>query len=111
MLDIQFIRDNPELVAEKSRQKGYEIDVEQLLGFDKERRELLQQTEDLRRQRNELNEQTKGQKPNQEQMDKGRQLRDQLADLEHKLAAIDKDYEMLLRAVPNMPLDDVPVGA
>ena len=40
MLDIQLIRDNPEQVAEKSRQKGYEVDVQQLLGFDKERREL-----------------------------------------------------------------------
>src|ERR1039458_9665993 len=54
MLDIQFIRDNPELVAEKSKQKGYDVDVQQLLGFDTERRELLKQVEDLRRQRNEV---------------------------------------------------------
>ena len=44
MLDIQFIRDNPELVAEKSKQKGYDVDITQLLGFDRERRELLQAT-------------------------------------------------------------------
>jgi seryl-tRNA synthetase len=111
MLDIQFIRDNPELVADKSRQKGYQVDIEQLLGFDKERRELLQQTEDLRRQRNEINEQTKGQKPSDDQIARGRELRDQLADLEHKLASIDKEYGVLLKAVPNMPLEDVPVGA
>ncbi|HEX4774786.1 MAG TPA: serine--tRNA ligase [Candidatus Saccharimonadales bacterium] len=111
MLDIQFIRDNPELVADKSRQKGYEIDVQQLLGFDSERRELLQQVEDLRRQRNELTEQTKGQKPSEEQIAKGRELRDQLGDLEHKLAAIEQEFETLLKAVPNMPLDDVPVGS
>ena len=43
MLDIQFIRENPELVAEKSKQKGYDVDITQLLGFDKERRELQQQ--------------------------------------------------------------------
>lgn len=110
MLDIQFIRDNAELVAKKSRQKGYEVDVTQLLGFDTERRELLQQVEDLRRQRNELSDQTKGQKPSDEQIAKGRELRDQLGDLEHKLAAIDKEFDVLLKAVPNMPLDDVPVG-
>src|SRR4051812_22452129 len=97
MLDIQFIRDNPELVAEKSRQKGYEIDIQQLLGFDKERRELLQQTEEVRRQRNELSEQTKGQKPSEGQISKGRELRDQLGDLEHKLASIDKEYNVLLK--------------
>ena len=63
MLDIQFIRDNPELVAEKSKQKGYDVDVTQLLGFDKERRELTQQVEELRQQRNELSSATKGQRP------------------------------------------------
>jgi seryl-tRNA synthetase len=111
MLDIQYIRDNPELVAEKSKQKGYDVDIQQLLGFDKERRKLLRQVEDLRRQRNEQTAQTKGQKPSEEQINQGRELRDQLGDVEHKLESIDKEYRTLLKAVPNMPLDDVPVGA
>jgi len=111
MLDIQFIRDNPELVAEKSRQKGYEVDIRQLLGFDVERRTLLQQAEELRRQRNELGGQAKGQKPSDEQVKAGRELKDKLAGLEHQLAAIDKEFQLLLKKVPNMPLDDVPVGA
>lgn len=111
MLDIQFIRENPELVAEKSEQKGYDVDIQQLLGFDKERRELVQQVEDLRRQRNELTAQTKGQKPSEEQMQTGRQLKEQLADLEHKLSSIEQELQVLLKEVPNMPLEDVPVGA
>ncbi|HVX47820.1 MAG TPA: serine--tRNA ligase [Candidatus Saccharimonadales bacterium] len=111
MLDIQFIRENPDLVAEKSKQKGYNVDIQQLLGFDKERRELLQQAEELRRQRNELTAQTKGQKPSEEQIARGRELRDRLGDAEHKLESIDKEYTDLLKQVPNMPLSDVPVGA
>lgn len=111
MLDIQFIRSNPELVAEKAAQKGYTVDVPQLLGFDDERRQLLQQIEDLRRQRNELSSQTKGQRPSDEQVQAGRALKEQLADLEHRLAAIEKEFLELLKTVPNMPLDDVPVGA
>lgn len=110
MLDIQFIRDNPELVAEKSKQKGYEVDVQQLLGFDKERRELLQQAEDLRRQRNELTAQTKGQKPNEEQVSKGRELRDQVGDIEHKLESINKEYDILIKQIPNVTPDDTPEG-
>ena len=110
MLDIQFIRDNADLVAEKSKQKGYEVDVQQLLGFDKERRELLQQVEDLRRQRNELTAQTKGNKPSNEQIKKGRELRDQLGDLEHKLASIEKECTILLENVPNVTPDDTPEG-
>jgi seryl-tRNA synthetase len=110
MLDIQFIRDNAELVAEKSKQKGYEVDIQQLLGFDKERRELLQQVEDLRRQRNEFTAQTKGQKPSDEQITQGRELRDKLGDIEHKLESIEKEYQTLLRTVPNPAADDVPQG-
>lgn len=110
MLDIQFIRDNPEEVAEKSRQKGYDVDIQQLLGFDSERRELLQQVEALRRERNELSAATKGQRPSDEQVARGRQLKDQLADLEHKLAAIEQEFQILLMKVPNVYADDVPLG-
>lgn len=110
MLDIQFIRDNPELVAEKSKQKNIDVDITQLLGFDSERRELLQQVEELRRQRNDLNSQAKGQKPSEEQMNQGRELKQKLGDLEHKLGSIDKEYQILLNAVPNVSSDDVPIG-
>ena len=110
MLDIQFIRDNPELVAEKSKQKGYGVDVTQLLGFDAERRELQQQVEELRRQRNEIAASMKGQKPSDEQVAKGRKIKDQLANLEHKFASIDQEFIELLKQVPNMTQDDVPVG-
>jgi len=99
------------VVAEKSRQKGYEVDVTQLLGFDKERRDLLRQVEELRQSRNNLTAQNKGQKPTEEQVIKGREIKDKLGDLEHKLAAIDKEFTELLKKVPNMPTDDVPVGA
>jgi seryl-tRNA synthetase len=111
MLDIQFIRDNPELVVEKAKQKGYTIDVTQLLGFDEKRRQLLQGVEALRRQRNELNDQTKGQRPSDDQVKQGKQLKEALADQEHQLDAVELEFRALLKKVPNMPLDDVPVGA
>lgn len=110
MLDIQFIRDNPDLVAEKSKQKGYDVDIKQLLGFDNERRSLLQEAEDLRRQRNELSAQMKGGKPSEEQINKGRELRDKLGDKEHQLEAIEKEYQILLNGIPNVTHDDVPIG-
>lgn len=111
MLDIQFIRDNRELVQEKSRQKQVEVDIEQLLGFDTERRELLGQVEALRQERNELSASSKGQRPSDEQVEKGRELKNQLADLEHRLSAIEQEFLTLLKKVPNMPCEDVPVGA
>ncbi len=110
MLDIQFIRDNPDLVAEKSSQKGYQVDIAQLLNLDSERRELVQQVEALRRERNELNSQTEGQKPSLEQINNGRELRDRLGHLEQKMAIAEKEVQVFLKNVPNLPLDDVPVG-
>lgn len=110
MLDIQFIRDNAELVADKTKQKGYDVDIEQLLGFDKERRELTGQVENLRRERNQLAAATKGQKPSDEQVKKGKQLKDKLAKLEHQLAAIDLEFAELLKQVPNVIPDDTPEG-
>ncbi len=111
MLDIQFIRENRDLVQEKSRQKGYKVDIEQLLGFDSKRRDLLAQVEELRRQRNELSESAKGQRPSEEQIAKGRELKDQVSNVEHQLNAVEQEFIVLLKTVPNMPLDEVPVGA
>jgi len=110
MLDIQFIRENPELVQEKSKQKGYDIDVEQLLGFDTKRRNLQSQVEDLRRERNSIASKMKDGKPSDELIAKGREIKGRLDDLEHQYSAIEKEYYELLKTVPNMPLDDVPIG-
>src|ERR1017187_4645625 len=111
MLDIQYIRDNPELVQEKSKQKGCNINIARLLEFDAQRRAHLTQIEELRRQRNEQTESLKGQKPTEELLEKGRQLKDKLGLLEDGLRQVEVSYFELLRQVPNMPLDDVPIGA
>jgi seryl-tRNA synthetase len=111
MLDIRYIRENPELVKEKAKQKGYDVDIEQLLGFDKKRNELLQKTEELRRQRNELAEKGKSGPPSAEDIQKGKELKEELGDLDHQLSSIEEEFTVLWRKVPNMPVEDVPVGA
>lgn len=112
MLDIQFIRDNPDMVREKSRQKGYDVDVDRLLTLDTQRRTRLTQIEELRRRRNEQAASLKnGSRPTEEQLAAGKSLKAELAQLETDLAAIDSQYDPLLKAVPNMPMDDVPVGS
>lgn len=111
MLDIQFIRDNPELVAEKSVQKGYKVDIARLLEVDGERRSRLTQVEELRARRNTLNDAMKGGRPSDGQLRQAKELKEELSALEDGLTVLDDEYDTLLRAVPNMPLDDVPVGA
>jgi len=110
MLDIQFIRENPEIVQAAAKNKGVGVDINQLLGFDEKRRELIGAADSVRRERNELAESTKGQRPNEAQIEKGRQLKERSADLDHQLTSIEQQYQTLLKQVPNIPYDDVPVG-
>ncbi len=113
MLDLQFIRENPDLVKEKSAQKNIDVDVGQILGFDKQRRDILSEVESKRRERNQLNEEIKrsNERPTGEIVEKGKNLKHEVVDLEHKLDALDLQLTELLKKVPNMPLEEVPVGS
>jgi seryl-tRNA synthetase len=110
MLDIQLIRDNPELVAEKSKQKGYDVKIDELLELDTERRTRLTQIEELRARRNIQDKKGKG-KPSEAELAAAKELKEDLSNREKDLTAIEEKYWALLKQVPNMPLEDVPVGA
>ncbi|MGH7157225.1 MAG: serine--tRNA ligase [Candidatus Saccharimonadales bacterium] len=111
MLDIRFIRENPELIAEKSKQKGYKVNITKLLGVDDNRRKVSAEIERVRAERNQLADQTKGAKPDASSVEQGKKLKDSLAQLEAQLKPVEEEYLNLLKSVPNMPADDVPVGA
>ncbi len=111
MLDIRFIRENPERVQEASSQKGYTVDVQELLKLDESRRELQQQVEGLRSRRNDNAAKMKGGRPEQVLIDEGKQIKIELSEREGYLAKLDEEFFALLKKVPNMPWEGVPVGA
>lgn len=110
MLDIRFIRENPERVQEAATQKGYKVNIQELLSADESRRELQTQADELRTRRNEISAQMKGGKPEPELVEQGKAIKTELAELEDRLRVVEETYTTLLKAVPNMPLDEVPVG-
>ena len=110
MLDIRFIRENADRVQEAAMQKGYKVNVAELLSADESRRELLAKAEELRTRRNEISGQMKGGRPAPELVEEGRRLKTELAEIEDHLRVADEAYTLLLKKVPNMPLDFVPVG-
>ncbi|HUC95618.1 MAG TPA: serine--tRNA ligase [Candidatus Saccharimonadia bacterium] len=110
MLDIQYVRDNPELVKQKSIQKNIQVDVDKLLALDAEIKSIQQNLESLRNQRNLLNGQISS-KPNQEEIDKATEIKNKVIDLEKKIEPLNLEYNKILKSIPNMPLDDVPQGA
>lgn len=113
MLDIRYIRENADRVKEFSAQKNYKVDVDRVLQLDESRRELQQQADTLRTERNSIADAMKqsGGKPDQQSIDRGRQLKTEIATVEERLGVIDTEYIDLLKKIPNAPLSDVPIGA
>ncbi|HEX8762567.1 MAG TPA: serine--tRNA ligase [Candidatus Saccharimonadales bacterium] len=111
MLDIQYIRDNAHMVAEKADQKGYKIDIQKLLQVDEERRSLMGAIEALRAKRNDNAAQMKNGRPAPELIQQGKLIKAELAQLEEQFVGVEDYFIKLLMSVPNMPLGDVPVGS
>ena len=110
MLDIRFIRDNAETVQTNATNKGYKVSIADLLKLDDERRTLQQQVDELREKRNANAGKMKGGKPTQELIDEGKQIKIELAEREGYLSGVEAEYMEILKKVPNMASEDVPVG-
>ena len=111
MLDIRYIRENADRVQESAKNKGYnDVSIARLLDTDEQRRQLQQQVDELRTRRNEIAGQMKGGKPAPELIEQGRALKEELAKLESNLRDVEAAFQAQMDAVPNITLDDVPLG-
>lgn len=102
MLDINFIRENTDLIKKTVSDKGMELDVDKLLELDRNYREILQKVEDLRRQRNEA--------ANARDIERGRAVKIQLDSLETNLREEKERLDHMMLFVPNIPSSDSPIG-
>ena len=102
MLDIQFIKDNQQAVADAIKHKGVTANLDELLSLDKQRRALINQLDDLRHQRH--------QAADTQNATVGKQLKQQIAQLERQLEPIKLAFEQLLYQIPNLPSADTPIG-
>ena len=110
MLDINYIRANRQKVEDAIHNKAYEIDLDEILKLDDERKSLSQKIDTLRQERNSISAQMKNGKPDKALIERGKSIKKELADYESKLAEIEPEYLAKLKTVPNVPEDDVPVG-
>lgn len=113
MLDIKFIRENKELVAEAARKKRLDFKVDDLLKIDDERVSLVAKVDDLRRQQNEASEKiasvTGDEKANLIEKISG--VKGELQKGEEELKETMKKWHSLMLLVPNIPDVNVPEGA
>lgn len=110
MLDINYIRDNRQKVEDAIKNKGYTIDLDEILQLDDARKELSQKTDVLRQERNQISSQMKNGQPDQALISRGKEIKQELSSLEEKLSSVESDFLAKLKTVPNVPCDDVPVG-
>ncbi|PJA20114.1 MAG: serine--tRNA ligase, partial [Candidatus Diapherotrites archaeon CG_4_10_14_0_2_um_filter_31_5] len=117
MLDIKLIRENPFLVKtnlEKRQSKEYLGVFDKLIVVDKETRELLKETEELRFKRNkitaEIQKGISSKKNVSDALKEAKLLPIQLKEKEQKLFLLKKEFEELLYKLPNLLHDSVPFG-
>lgn len=112
MLDIKFIRENAKAVKKNVKLRNMNVDVDALLRLDAERLSLLQESEKLRQERNDIAETmkaaSKGDRP--ALVERGKELKQLLSLKEADLAAAEEPWMTLLLQVPNMAHPDAPVG-
>ena len=107
MLDVKFIRQNPDIVKEGCRKKQVKVDIDKLLELDKKRREYLNKLETFRAEQNKLSFQPV---TDTQRLKKAKELKLKIKDLETKVTPIEKELNSILYRIPNLPLGDVPFG-
>lgn len=110
MLDINYIRQNPEKVQENTKNRKVDIDIQHVLEIDAKYREVSQSVQRLREERNIFTESLKGEKPAVEEIAKGRALKEKIEKEEHAVSAIKQELDNMLLRIPNLSSPDMPVG-
>jgi seryl-tRNA synthetase len=104
MLDIQFIRENPDIVrmAMKNKNKEGIVDLDRVIALAEERKKLAGDVAETNRKRNEAQA--------ARDAEAGKRLKDEHKALEEKYAEAEKELVSLLIQIPNIPSADTPVG-
>jgi seryl-tRNA synthetase len=112
MLDIAFIRQNPDAVRKAASDKGFDLDLDALLAVDRERRDLIVELEGKRRRKNEIAESIpKASKEDRPKLiEEGKLVKGELERLEPELGKITARFDDLMLRVPSLPRPEVPVG-
>ena len=115
MLDSKLLRNNPDVVATALRKRGLELDVARITSLEEARKAIQIKTEALQQDRNTRSKAIGKAKQAGEDvaplMQAVEQIKQELATAEVELAAIQKEWDEFVNAIPNTPADEVPEGA
>jgi len=104
MLDINFIRENKDIVKKGVANKQFDAGlVDKVLELDEKRRKMILEIEGLRTRRNQIATEKKA-------SDEGKKIKEELTGKELEYDKVEEEYKDLLFRIPNLPSDKSPVG-
>ena len=114
MLDINLLRAQPDLIRKSLINRQMDPGpVDQILALDEQRRELIQEVEQLKAERNAVSKmigRMKDQTERQEKIESMRAVGDQISSLDEKLRTVDLEFNEILVGIPNIPDEQTPFG-
>ena len=114
MLDIKYLRQNIDLVAGKMRERGQSMNLERFITLDAKRRDIIQEVEGLRSERNAASKQIgekkkKGEDAN-ELITRTGEVSNRIRELDETLKQTDDELQAILMTLPNVPHESVCLG-
>ncbi|RRG18562.1 serine--tRNA ligase [Weissella viridescens] len=115
MIDLKYIRNNPEFVKERLATRGVDPEqIDELLAADAKRREILVQTEELKARRNKVSDEIGLKKRNKEDASdviaEMQSVSAEIKTLDEQVEQLDEKIEHIALRLPNMPNESIPVG-
>ena len=112
MLDIKFIRENPDVIKEAVKKRGMHFDVDFLLGSDEKRRAAILERDELRAKQNAISDAIAklGSDEREKKIKESKALKESLLEAEKRVAATEEEFSELMHRLPNIPHPDVPEG-
>jgi seryl-tRNA synthetase len=114
MHDLNYFREHLDVFAEMAKKRGAELDLDAFRKLDKERRELITATEQLKAHRNKASEEIARLKKEKQNADAliadMKQVSERIKQSDERIAALDAQQRELLLTIPNLPHSSVPVG-
>lgn len=116
MLDIKFIRENPDLVkrAMKNRNNNMDDQIDELIFIDERRRKLMSKMESMKAEQNVVSKKIPELKKNGEDisevMTKMKVLSNEISILNDSITSLEENQKNIILRIPNIPNETVPVG-
>lgn len=116
MLDIKFIRSNPDLVKKAMKNRNADLDsmVDEVIEIDAERRNLMGEMESEKARQNDVSKKIpqmkKEGKDTAEIMKEMKTLSEKISSLRTKISELEEKQRQILLSIPNVPHESVPVG-